>query len=242
MKWTTLSLISIFYCSSNFAQAKILPVEPVIQERSEWCWVACGEMLFTYKKVCPVNPNSYQCGIVGLINQPNDFPLHTVPTPCLNDCRYCNFPAPTDKAIEDMVFYYPILAARFYNMNNIDHSGLGCDLKADMFTLDNVTYAPLDTDALMQSIDISVPILAGINASAAGLPSHVDPNHAVLIIGYESTPNGFFLIVNDPEPYENFPGVRHPYLSNGATRLKNHQYKIRYQTFINRLHWSKSFS
>ncbi len=56
----------------------------------------------------------------------------------------------------------------------------------------------------------------------------------VLIVGYESTAQDVFVVVNDPFPY---PLHRNPYLAADGKQTRSFRYKLPLKNFTERLFW-----
>jgi hypothetical protein len=207
-------LLVIAICLSTRAQQKTLPIPPVYQQTPEWCWVTCGEMIFRYFGICPINPISYQCGIIALLAPQ-----------CYNSCLSCIVGAGTSQRIVNMLYQYPAVAA-----NNCPNGKL------------HVTCTDLmgqcSANDLVNNIDADMPIMAGITPAGGG--TNTQPAHVVLIVGYNALPDGtLWLIVNDPFPYAAF-NMQDPYTYYQGQMLQQGQFAIRYSAFSTMFNWSRT--
>jgi hypothetical protein len=192
--------------------AEDLSIGPVQQDTPEWCWLAVGEMIFTYYDIPNLNPAGlYQCGVVGVM----------VGGPCALDCRFCsNVPAGSVEMIRRMITGYPQFARSYLRNSGIKR------LDA------RVATRALTADEIKDEIGAGRPIIAGISPTGSGA---FGPQHAVLIVGYDGDDDTMDLIVNDPFPY----GVFSPYEAAGGEGGRG-QFTIGYMKFRSRLRWTQS--
>jgi len=92
---------------------------------------------------------------------------------------------------------------------------------------------------IKQEIDDNRPIIAGISPS--GFPVNSEPEHAVVIVGYDEEESQFTITVNDPYPYNAINPGYNPYRRAGGQDNRNGSYSISITDFKNRLMWSASF-
>lgn len=202
-------------CDSESSQ--VLEIAPIAQQQWEWCWITCGEMIFRYYGVQANNPISYQCGIIGTL-YPN----------CSNNCLNCSMvSASSMQNIQWMLNTYP--EYQFWPAPP--------DFTSHVYSTAN--YFALSPESVSREIDAGRPILAGITPEGA-YPG-ATPQHAVLVVGYDDTDDGFYVIVNDPWPYRDFVN-QHPYENNGGCMLQPGQYRIRYSAFKTNMSWTQSLS
>jgi hypothetical protein len=191
-----------------------LEIDPVIQETPEWCWLAVGEMIFTYLDLDEL-PSGYQCSTIGMFAGPR--------SECWRQCMACPLPSGTMQNFEKMVRDYP-RAVAFYKNEDPPHSlRLRSSLNA------------LEWDEIKEEIDNKRPVVAGINPGAPQL-SHL-PQHVALIIGYKEQNDQQLLYVNDPFPYESLDLDTYTKVSLGGKLIEDGQYLIRYDKFKQGLHW-----
>jgi hypothetical protein len=60
-------------------------------------------------------------------------------------------------------------------------------------------FRALSMAELRAEIDGGRPVLAGISAGGFSFPNF--SQHVIVVVGYDVTPTGSFVIVNDPFPY-----------------------------------------
>lgn len=195
-----------------------LGIAPVVQATPVWCWLAVGEMVFRKFNVPPVNPH-YQCGIIGAIS------ISSNQAQCAKDCRLCNFPAGDATRLMGMLIDYPRRA-----------SMLSRQTAPRLFVTHTNTLSAVEVKS---ELDRGRPILAGINPNARPAVFAASA-HVAIIVGYDDREDGLILIVNDPFPFSpsTWPD---PYLANGALVLAPGQYKIPWETYVNKLGWAESF-
>jgi len=198
----------------------VLSIQPIPQTKSEYCWLANGEMIFRHYNIPQVPAAAtYQCGIL------------------LAAGRQCfNVGSGPATAIAAMITLYPQFVRQYYVSQAIQQ--LHGTWKTGYLT--NIQIKPL--------IDNDTPIVAGITPFQPVPPAGLS-EHAVLIVGYDIEPNVSYVYVNDPFPYwyPQFPdqppppgAVINPYALIGATQTQPGQYKVEITTFITRMVWSNS--
>jgi hypothetical protein len=198
-----------------------LPIAPVFQATTQWCWATRAEMVFRFYGLPSVNPvGHYQCGIIGVAGA-----IGVLPPICNLDCLQCVVPISTAAGYTAILQGYPG-AVR----------SLG--LPARNIAVEN-RGGSMTWQAVVASIDGNVPVITGINPS--GIPNSYGPEHAALIVGYDTTVSGTqSLIVNDPFPYGLGPlgPFGDPYILTGGRLVRPGQYAIAYAAFAQRLVWN----
>lgn len=137
-----------------------LAISPVYQQTPVWCWAAVGEMVFRHFGVRPINPVSFQCGILALV--------HPV---CNQNCMNCVIPAGSLSTMNNMLTQYPQAASQV--------SGTSTSLTT------RTSGNRLSLSLLQDELDAGRPVVAGISPSgyrAAGISEHV-----ALIVGYDGS-------------------------------------------------------
>lgn len=196
------------------ASSNPLPIAPLQQQTNEWCWAASASMVLQYLNMPALNAD-YQCGIVA-------YTFSQIPA-CLVNCFNCPVAAGQFDNIARVIGQYGAFA-RTIGIRSPNVHGRW-DNRA-------LTWAEL-TD----SIDKGSPILAGISANGFSNPM-LEPQHAVVIVGYDATSGVDLIYVNDPwMNYWNSGGD--PYLARGATVVSPGQYELAYATFVTML-WNRS--
>ena len=199
-----------------YGQSVVLPIAPVGQQTSQWCWVSCAEMIFKYHGICSINPvGNYQCGIIALLG-----PV------CSGNCMACPVPAGSTATVQAMLAQYPLRAAAV----------CGSQPKS-VFSQD--VLAPLSMEQVIAQVNDQRPIWTGINPS--GYATGPESAHATLIVGYSVEGGVPYLIVNDPFPYYSAPGPN-PYLANGGFQTQPFQYKISYLAYRSGLAWNRTLA
>src|SRR5262245_6213172 len=91
-------VLSLVLSQASAVTAKTIPIQPLAQNLSSWCWLAVGEMVFRYYNVPNVNPvGIYQCGIAAAVFGGS----------CRMDCRLCNVGSGPVQTLRNMIVYYP---------------------------------------------------------------------------------------------------------------------------------------
>jgi hypothetical protein len=190
---------------------RTLSITPIAQNTPEWCWLASGQMMFQYYQVPQVNPINFQCGIIGV--------FEGVGTPCYFNCQFCYFGAGSGQNVALMLQTYTRIAT------NGLHSMSG-----------QFIALPLTFSQLQQQIAAGKPFIAGINpGQTAALFGQSE--HAVVVIGYDTSLGSSLVIVNDPLPYA-LAGYPDPYLLAGGRLLQPGQYLISYDALVQGLLWN----
>jgi hypothetical protein len=219
--------LSIFALPSH-AQAQVaappprvvLPIPPIPQQTTEWCWAASAEMVLEYYRMPALNRTDYQCGIVA-------FAFQRIPA-CLANCFNCPIPAGQFDNLAVVMQQYGAFARAFgVQAPNVHGS---------------VANSALPGPVLIDSIATGSPVMAGISPNGFTNPQ-LEPQHAVVIVGYDRTQQT--IIVNDPWPLYDPAGLLlagynvDPYLQRGARKIINGQYEIPYNAFVGML-WDRS--
>lgn len=197
------------YSTPSVGTARYLEIPPVEQQTQVWCWLATGEMIFKYFNVANANPNgNYQCGIIGSLNFVSPY--------CSSECFHGSCIVPSGSN------YNTARMLRDYAWSQ--HKAFGCTEGKE-----------LSFDLVRQNINMGQPILAGTSYNRRSY--YEGSEHVVVITGYETGPDGNYLIVNDPFPY---PAYLNPFINEGGKQLQANQYKISYSGFTNRIFWNWS--
>ena len=190
-----------------------LVIAPIQQQTNEWCWAASAAMVLQYLHMPALNAD-YQCGIVA-------YAFSQIPA-CLVNCLNCPVPAGQFDNIARVISQYGAFA-RLFGIQSPNVHGRWED-------------RPLTWAEVTDSIDKDSPIVAGISPNGFSNPL-LEPQHAVVIVGYDSS-SGNMIYVNDPwMNYLNSGGD--PYLARGATMVSPGQYELSYTAFISML-WNRS--
>ena len=201
---------------SPSVNAKVLPIAPISQNASSWCWLAVGQMIFEYLDVPSLNPPGYyQCGIAAVV----------FGGPCSYNCQLCNLGSGTTQRLRDMLVYYPNVVQQ------------ASSLQTPLVNAQALNHA-LSADAVATEIDEGRPIVAGVSPHLASLPPGLS-EHAILIVGYEDTGSAFWIIVNDPFPYQAV-GMQDMYTPVGGYLLTAGRYAIPMAQLIHALNWKNS--
>lgn len=191
-----------------------ISIEPVQQKTQMWCWLTCGQMLFTHFGIEPRKGKEFQCDIISIF-----YP------DCANNCKACVVGANGKDNLIAMIAKYS--QVRWDNAAKI--------------TTDYVAKA-LTFAQVKSEIDAKKPIIAGISPS--GTTGRKVPEHVAMIIGYTEgklTGSGnkcFMLKINDPFLY---PKGNDPYIKAGGKKLANLQYEIEYDAFVSKFVWQESY-
>lgn len=205
-------------------------IHPQPQEESEWCWAAVGQMVFQYFNI-PSIQTDYQCGIISLrggqwVNPGPPRPPQWV-GPCFPDCHspQCDAGGGQFQNLRAMLAQYPAIAATIR----------GQHVPSLVATLSN---SALSKTTVQDEIDAGRPVIAGV--SPDGPTPGGEAEHVVLIVGYSIESNNFYLLVNDPWPFDSFPQMQNPYVAAGGQSTDQGQYKIEISQFTSRLRWTRA--
>jgi Papain-like cysteine protease AvrRpt2 len=208
---------------SQIETSSILSITPVAQETDEWCYAASAQMIFIYYGLPDLNAvGDYQCGVVAAYNA-YIFPQHPE---CANDCSLCaEVSGGTMDEVQTLIDQYGMVANQLGVPSRVLTSAL--------------LFSPLSMDDVMTEIDAGRPILAGISPGGYAFPDV--SQHAVVIVGFDSTGASPALIINDPFPYDAFFTQQpNPYLAAGGSERQPGQYDIPYSSFISSMVWGNS--
>jgi hypothetical protein len=208
-----------------------LPIKPVLQATAEWCWLATGQMVFSYYNIPPNNPpnmlpsdpNYYQCGearFQNAVRVPGASGPAAFTGRCWLDCNACGTQGAGNlQGLINMVVEYPQF------MSVVTGGNYHLQQKSSL--------TPLPANTVKAEIDARRPIIAGISAGEGMQPPGI-AQHAVLIIGYAD--GGNTVIINDPWPYQAVGQVA-PYLQFGGTQLQLGQYAVSYSALTGPINW-----
>jgi len=198
------------------ACARVLPVALVMQEAPEWCFAASSEMILQYLGYPNARPAAnYQCGIVAAQGGI-----------CSINCSVCLDGGRTTQRVAAIIRMYADLA---YRMTGYTNPGVRIN-----------TVGILSSRQIINEIDHERPVLAGISPGQIPYPSGLGiSQHAVVIVGYEGTPESLNVIINDPYPY---PPIRDPYVLNGAFKIQQGQYSIPLKIFVGKFNYRSSIT
>lgn len=218
MRMVMLALLALLaLCSPpERADAAVLPISPVAQQTPEWCFAASAAMIFEYLGYPNLNQfGNYQCAVVAAQGGA-----------CMANCGMCLNAGGTMQHVALIMQSYATMAQRLVGYQNpsviLQFRGI------------------LPPAEIAHQIDNDGPILAGISPGQIPFPPGFGVSqHAVVVVGYESHPNGFDVILNDPFPY---PGMGNPYLAAGGVMLEPGQYRIAFQTFVGVFHYGNSLT
>ncbi|WP_146159838.1 C39 family peptidase [Bradyrhizobium sp. MOS002] len=201
---------------SERAAATVLPISPVAQQTPEWCFAASAAMIFEYLGYPNLNQfGNYQCAVVAAQGGP-----------CMANCGMCLNAGGTMQRVALIMQSYAMMAQQFAGYQN-----------ASVFLQFRGILSPTE---IKHQIDNDGPILAGISPGQIPYPPGLGVSqHAIVVVGYESSPAGFDVVLNDPFPY---PGVTNPYLTAGGIMLQPGQYRVAFQTFVGAFHYGNSLT
>ncbi len=196
------------------AARTVLPIQPLAQHTSEWCWAASATMVLQYYGMPALNSRDYQCGVVAFAFSGNAV--------CRTNCYNCAIPAGAFENMTVLLRRYGYFARTYLNLQAPDLYG-------------NWENRALTFDEAATSLGTrKSPIIAGISANGFSNP-YLEPQHIVVVVGYDDQRHT--LIVNDPWPV--YTLKTDPYVERGATKLHPGQYEIGYDAFVSML-WNKS--
>ena len=214
--------IVMFFCfvvllvTQSHAGSNRLNIYPVAQQTPVWCWAAVSEMVLRHYRFPNLSPvGNYQCGIVGSLGG------H-----CAVNCGLC-------VTAIGSVFQMSNVIANYQNLSDY----FAADHRGRHFYVS--TSGRLSQTAIANEVDEGNPIVAGISPSGMGnyYPAGMS-EHVVLIVGYQDSPRGLMILVNDPMPYAVMG--RNPYLGAGARATGPGQYWVEYRVFVHRLGYKDS--
>ncbi|WIW47687.1 C39 family peptidase [Bradyrhizobium sp. 62B] len=210
--------IAFFVLGSSLERvaAAVLPIAPVAQQTPQWCFAASAAMIFEYLGYPNLNQfGNYQCAVVAAQGGP-----------CMANCGMCLNAGGTVQRVAMIMQSYAIMAQQLAGYRN-----------PDVVLQFRGILPPAE---IARQIDNDGPILAGISPGQVPFPPGLGfSQHAVVVVGYESHPNGFDVILNDPFPYM---GMANPYLVAGGTMLEPGQYRIAFSTFVGVFHYGNSLT
>jgi Peptidase_C39 like family len=196
------------------ASATVLPVPVIIQEAPEWCFAASAEMIFRYLGYPNANAaGNYQCGIVGAQGGI-----------CSIKCDVCLDGGRTTQRVAEIMQMYADFA---YRVTGYANPGVRINV-----------FGILSSRQIISQIDQRGPILAGISPGQIRYPAGLGiSQHAVVIVGYEGTPESLNVVINDPYPY---PPTSDPYVLNSAFKMQQGQYSIPLRIFVGKFNYRNS--
>ena len=196
---------------------KSLAITPVMQQTEVWCWAAVAEMVFRHYALPNLSQRGYQCGIVAAYYGPS--------SPCWISCFSCVAPIGTVSQMQVLLNGYGVVANQF---------------APSRVLTSRLILAPLTFEDLANEINKGRPVVAGISPSGFAYPNLSE--HAVLIVGYVNDSQGRRVLVNDPFPYQIYPGRLNPYFAAGGQSLQGGRYQVTYDALIRSLRWANSVS
>jgi hypothetical protein len=182
-------------------------IPPVIQQQSEWCWIAVAQMVFMHFNVPAANPIDYQCGIAAGIG-----PI------CNYSCSACNIPAPTPQIIQKMLWAYPVLAAQ---VNHTFRAGITSTLSGPL------TFPQIQAEIPFGPI---IAVIAPYGSQHVVLVVGYNAQNQALIIN-----DPYFYTPFQPDPYTPVGGTQiqpGQYRISYASFLN----PVRWNTSIHQLH------
>jgi peptidase C39-like protein len=206
-------------CEAVPPSSRVLSITPIAQQTEVWCWAATAEMVFRHFNLPSVNGfGNYQCGIVAAY----------FGGPCLQNCGLCVSPIGGMTELNRVIVNYGPVARQL---------GLPSPILTSQLLFRALSFAETKSE-----IDAGRPVVAGI--TAGGFPFPNFSQHVTVIVGYETSAAGQYLVVNDPFPY-NLPqfilqGRPNPYMFAGATEIRPGQYRVRYDSYTGFMAWGNS--
>jgi hypothetical protein len=174
-------------------------------------------MIFQYYGIPNMNPGGdYQCGLVAVYFG-RYYPA------CNYSCYQCVASIPSMDQEQLLINGYGGLVNSYGIPSRILSSSL--------------LFSALPMQQVMVEIASGRPILAGITPGGISFPDQ--SQHAVVVVGYDTTVSPPGLVVNDPFPYSAV-GMPNPYLLSGAVQLRPGQYLVAYASFVSALGWGNS--
>jgi len=202
----------LFLSTTTLAIAHDLAITPVQQLRSEWCWLAVGEMVLRNAGV-PQFPGSpdYQCGML-------------MANPRYGSCP--NIPAGSTGGIRSLVYSYPAF---------VNSTGLG-SAPAGVISYSHIKHEIQNNRPVIIGVNPS-QVLVGIPNLSRSYPlGPGSAEHAALIIGFDEAANS--ITVADPYPY---PPAANPYLKVGAVQIDSKlAYRLTWDQLVVGLKWVNS--
>ena len=207
---------ALLFGTPSHAESNRLKIRPISQQTLVWCWAAVSEMVLKHYRFPNLNPaGNYQCGIVG-----------TLGGICGTNCGACVTTIGSTYQMSEVIANYQYLSDNYLG----HHQGRHFDVSP---------ARRLSPSEIANEIDEGDPVIAGISPSGVG--AYYPPSmseHAVLIVGYRESGQGFHVLVNDPMPYA-LMGYD-PYLAVGAKPTQQGQYWLDYGTFVGNLVYKDS--
>jgi hypothetical protein len=199
-----------------YVSAKVLPVAVIIQEVPEWSFAASSAMILQYLGYPNANATgNYQCGIVGAQGGI-----------CSINCSAClDGGGTTQRVAGIMQMYVDFVHRAMGYMNPRVHLNLA---------------GILSSQQIISQIDQQGPILAGISPDHIPYPANLGiSQHAVVIVGYEGTPENLNVVINDPYLYS---PSRDPYVLSSAFKIQQGQYSIPHRIFVGIFNYRNSIT
>src|SRR5262249_7148560 len=158
--------------------AAVLGIPPVAQQTPEWCWAASAQMVFQYLGFPNLNQvGNYQCGVVAAQGGQ-----------CMANCAYCLNGGGTTQRIAVVMQMYALLAQQMTGFQSPNFQPRSAGI--------------LSPQQITSYIDGNTPVIAGITPSSIPYPPGMGfSQHAVVIVGYDTSAGGFNVVINDPYPY-----------------------------------------
>jgi Peptidase_C39 like family len=195
------------------ADAVVLPIAPVAQQRPSWCWLAMGEMVLRYTGVLPASEPLAQCNLAQTMAQQR---TDEASLRCSADCRACDGPA------NDLATVIAVLVD--------GPRRTSWRLGQSVPRLFASPAGVLSHDDIGRELAAGRPIVLGINPTWT--PALTQAQHLVLLIGQD----GNRVLINDPYDY----GKDNPYIKVGASSPQPRQHWIERSSLLEKLGWVES--
>jgi hypothetical protein len=199
-----------------YANARVLPIAVIMQGAPEWSFAASSAMILQYLGYPKANSaDNYQCGIVSAQGGI-----------CSMNCSACLDGGRTTQRVAGTIQMYADFVHRVTGYMN-PHVHLN-------------VVGILSSQQIISQIDQEGPILAGINPGHIPYPAELGiSQHAVVIVGYEGTPENLNVVINDPYPY---PPTRDPYVLSSAFKIQQGQYSIPHRILVGIFNYRNSLT
>ena len=185
----------------------ILKIEPSPELAPGQAWAGVAEMLMVYYDVPNTGPGEMQCSLAFY----------------LTGTQNCY------KAPEESEFSAVSRIVKGYSQFALESFG---EVPVAMRWEEAKAISPTD---IIQEIKFERPILVQIEPAPNEGETKAE-KRAVLIVGFDGSPDNLQLIINDPKIYQT---TQNPYLEfGGKIRDNSGQYQIGYADFLSFLKWS----
>ena len=182
--------LGILLCQVSFGQGGYLPIEPIGQKNSQWCWAASMHMIMDFHSNGVEVPS--QCDLAKRYDElfntfengytPNPTDCCTLCEPCTSNQKTYNRSIRYSKKEDDINMPFIDLIFSFFHYTSVE------DVETQWMDMENIQKE-------LESCRPFILLLGKLKAS-----SNYYYNHAVVVKGYyKDAQQNEWLLVNDPE-------------------------------------------